>query len=185
MDPSDDFTSAELGLQWGFWREYDAARFSTGNGLLTLLAHGTSPADSSVLTTPVGGHSYTVEIDAEVDSGCECGLLLFYDPQHTTGILIGPEGLGVRLANGYVPSRQQKGATRATLRVVNDNQEVDFYFRLPGKSWQRMSESAEIAGMHHNVLGGFLDVRPAVYASGSGRATFRSFRYLAEAMPPR
>jgi len=185
MDPSDDFTSAELGLQWGFWREYDPARFTTGNGSLTLTARGASPADSSVLTTPVGGHSYAVEIDAEVDSGCECGLLLFYDPQHTTGILLGPEGLGVRLSNGYIPTRQQKGATRATLRVVNDNQEVDFYFRLPGKAWQRMPESAEIAGMHHNVLGGFLDVRPAIYASGSGKATFRSFRYWPDARVPK
>src|ERR1019366_6833953 len=104
LDPSDDFTGPELGLQWGFWREYDAARF-------------------------------TVEIDVEIDPGCECGMMLFYDPQHATGILLGPEGVGVRLANGYVPSRLQKGATRAILRVVNDRQEVDFYFRLPDKGW--------------------------------------------------
>lgn len=31
--------------------------------------------------------------------------------------------------------------------------------------------------MQHNELSGFLDVRPAVYASGSGKATLRSFRY--------
>jgi xylan 1,4-beta-xylosidase len=184
MDPSDDFTSKELGPQWGFWREYDSARFTTGSGSLTLVAHGTSPADSSVLTTPVGGHSYTIEIDAEVETGCECGLLLFYDQLHLTGILLGPDGLGVRLGTGYIPSRQQKGATRATLRVVNDNQEVDFYFRLPGKPWQRTQESGEISGMHHNVLGGFLDVRPAVYASSSGKATFRSFRYWPGARVP-
>ena len=105
-----------------------------GNGALTLAARGKSLADSSALTTAVGGHSYTVEIDVEIEPGCECGMMLFYDPQHATGILLGPEGVGVRLANGYVPSRQQKGATRATLRVVNDRQEVDFYFRLPGKA---------------------------------------------------
>jgi len=51
----------------------------------------------------------------------------------------------VRIANGYVPSRQQKGATRATLRIVNDNQEVDFYFRLPGQSWQKTRESLKSA----------------------------------------
>ena len=67
----------------------------------------------------------------------------------------------MRLANGYVPSRQQKGATLATLRVVKDRQEVDYYFRVPGKAWQRTQESAEILGIQHNVLGGFLDVRPA------------------------
>jgi xylan 1,4-beta-xylosidase len=152
--------------------------------VLNLKARGSSLADSSALTTPVGGHSYTVEIDAEIAPGCSTGLLLFYDPQHATGILLDGDGIGVRMANGYVPSRQQKGATRATLRIVNDNQEVDFYFRLPGQSWQRTRESAEVSGMHHNVLGGFLDLRPAVFAAGSGSASFRNFRYWPEAKVP-
>ncbi len=176
-DPSDDFTSVELGLQWGFWREYDPSRFTTGNGSLTLAARGKSLADTSVLTTAVGGHSYTIEIEVEVEGGCESGLLLFYNPDHATGISLGDEGVGVRLANGYIPSRHEKGATRVALRVVNDRQEVDFYFRVPGKPWQRTQESAEISGMHHNVIGGFLDVRPAIYACGSGKATLRNFRY--------
>ena len=184
LDPSDDFTSKELGLQWGFWHEFDPTRFTTGNGALTLDARGKSLADTSALTTPVGGHSYTVEIDIEADPGCETGLLLFYNPDHATGILLGPEGIGVRIANSYVPSWRQKGAARATLRIVNDRQEIDFYYRLPGQPWQKTPESAEIEGMQHNVLGGFLDVRPAVYAVGSGKAIFRNFRYWPEARVP-
>jgi xylan 1,4-beta-xylosidase len=152
--------------------------------VLTLNAFGSSLPDSFPLTTPVGGHSYTVEIDTEIAPGCSTGLLLFYDPQHATGILLDGEGIGVRLASGYVPSRQQKGATRATLRIVNDNQEVDFYFRLPGQSWQKTRESAEVSGMHHNVLGGFLDLRPAVFAAGSGSASFRNFGYWPETKVP-
>ena len=80
-DPSDDFTTPELGLQWGFWHEFDPARFTTGNGALTLAARGKSLADTSALTTPVGGHSYTVEIDVEVDARLRSGLMLFYDPR--------------------------------------------------------------------------------------------------------
>ena len=98
--------------------------------------------------------------------------------------MLSPEGIGVRLANGYVPSRQGKGATRATFRVVNDRQEIDFYYRLPGQPWRKTQESAEISGMQHNVLGGFLDVRPAVYACGSGAATLRGFRYWPKAQAP-
>ena len=128
---------AEIGLQWGFWREYDPSKITVGNGVLTLAARGTSLADTSVLTTAVGGHSYTVEIDVEVEAGCDLGLLLFYNSEHATGIFWDDKGLGVRITNGYVPSRQQKGATRATLRVVNDRQEIDFYFRVPGRPWQR------------------------------------------------
>jgi xylan 1,4-beta-xylosidase len=110
--------------------------------------------------------------------------MLFYDPQHATGILLSPEGIGVRLANGYIPSRQEKGATRATFRVVNDRQEIDFYYRLPGRPWRKTQESAEMSGMQHNVLGGFLDVRPALYACRTGAATFRGFRYWPKAQAP-
>jgi xylan 1,4-beta-xylosidase len=177
LDPSDDFSTPELGLQWGFWHEFDRARFSTGNGALTLEAQGKSLANTSALTTPVGAHSYTVEVDCEISPGCSSGLLLFYNPQHAAGILLDAEGIGVRLANNYVPSRAHQGATRATLRIVNDRQEIDFYYKLPGQAWQKTQESAEISGMDHNVLGGFLDVRPAVFACGEGQATFRGFRY--------
>jgi len=184
VDPSDDFTNPGLGLQWGFWHEYDPTRFTTGNGALSLAARGKSFEDSSALTTPVGGHSYTVEVDVEVEPGCEAGLLLFYNPQHATGIRLNPAGISVRLANGSVHTYMEKGATRATLRIVNDRQEVDFYFRVPGKSWRRTEESAEISGMQHNVLNGFLDVRPALYACGSGKATLRNFRYWPETKVP-
>lgn len=183
-DPSDDFTTPELGLQWAFWHEFDPTRFKTGSGALVLDARGRSLADSPVLATPVGGHSYTVEIDAEVDPDCTAGLVLFYNPQHGTGIQVSPDGIFTRSTTGSVHSRQEKGATRATLRIVNDRQEVDYYYRLPGKAWVKTEDSAEFSGMNHNVLGGFLDVRPAIYASGSGKATFRSFRYWPEVKVP-
>jgi len=183
-DPSDDFTAPELGLQWGFWREYDPTRFTTGNGALTLQARGSSLADSSALTTAVGGHSYTVEIDIEVSPGCEAGLMLFYDPNHVAGILITPGGIEIKIPNGSVKNRTEKSATRTTFRVVNDRQEVDFYYRLPGRAWQKTESSAEVSGLHHNVLGGFLDLRPAVYACGHGLAAFRGFRYWPEVNAP-
>jgi beta-xylosidase len=179
LDPSDDFNTPDLGLQWAFWHEFDTTRFTTGQGALTLRAESKSLADTSVLTTPVGGHSYTVEVDIEVEPRCESGLLLFYDPSHMVGILLTSEGICARLATDSIHSHVEKGATRATLRIVNDRQEIDFYYRLPGQPWRRTQESAEISGMDHNVLGGFLDVRPAVYAVGQGKATFRAFRYWA------
>lgn len=184
FDPSDDFTAAELGLQWAFWREYDRTRFTTGNGALVLQARGSSVADSPALTTPVGGHAYSVEMDIEVTPECEAGLMLFYNPEHFTGIHVGPDGIRLKIANGSMRDCGVKSATRATLRIVNDRQEVDFYFRLPGQAWKRAEASAEISGMHHNVLGGFLDVRPAVYACGQGQATLRSFRYWPEVKVP-
>jgi beta-xylosidase len=183
-DPSDDFTSAELGLQWAFWREFDRNRFSTGKGVLSLQARGNSLADSGALTTAVGGHSYSVEVEVESEPGAETGLVLFYDPQHATGLVLDENGVAVRMANGYHERRELKGVTRATLRIVNDRQELDFYYRLEGEGWRKAAASAEISGMHHNVLGGFLDVRPALYVCGKGEARFKNFRYWPEVKAP-
>ena len=177
LDPSDTFDAPELGLQWGFWHEYDPKRFDTGKGLLRLAARGKYLLDTSVLATAVGGHSYTIEVDVEIEPECEAGLLLFYNPDHATGITLSPDGIKVRVANGLTFSKGSKAIPRATLRIVNDDQELDFYYRLPGQPWQRAQESAEISGMHHNVLGGFLDVRPALCAWGAGNGFFRNFRY--------
>jgi len=159
-------------------------RVKTGNGALTLEARGKTLEETSALTTPVGGHSYTVEVDVEMAQGCEAGLLLFYNSEHAPGILLSPQGISARLATGSTHSYKEKGATRATLRIVNDRQEIDFYYKLPGKPWSRTEESAEISGMDHNVLGGFLDVRPALCAFGGGKATFRAFKYWPEVKAP-
>ena len=171
----EDFTASELGLQWQFWRDFDRTRFQTGDGRLVMSARGTSIGNSSPLTYITGDHSYSFEVDIECEPGCEAGVLLFYDQEHFRGIRIGPEGIGVTLA-GWTQETGVK-ASRATLRIVNDRQEVDFYYRLPGGEWKRTQESAEVSSVNHNVLGGFLSLRPALYTCGSGRATFRSFRH--------
>ncbi|NYF77821.1 family 43 glycosylhydrolase [Granulicella arctica] len=176
-DPSDQFDTPELGLQWGFWHEYDSSRFETGKNFLRLAARGKSLNDTSVLTNPVGGHSYTIEVDVEVESGCEAGLLLFYNPEHAVGITLTSTGVNVRVANGYTFNHPDLKSSRATLRIVNDRQEIDFYYRTDQQPWRRIEESAEISGMHQNVLGGFLDVRPALCAWGANNAIFRNFRY--------
>ncbi len=175
-DLSDEFTSPELNLRWQFWRDFDKARFQTGEGKLVLAAKGGSLAETSPLTTITGDHAYSIEVDVETEPGCEAGLLLFYNSEHSCGVRLGPEGIGVRLATGYNPETGVK-TSKATLRIVNDRQVVDFYYRLPNGDWKRTQESAEVASVNHNVLGGFLDLRPALYACGSGHATFRSFRY--------
>lgn len=172
---SDEFTLPELGLNWQFWRDFERSRFKTGDGCLVLAARGRSFADSSPLTYVTGDHSYSLEVEIECEQGCEAGILLFYNPEHACGIRIGPEGIGVNLSGWNVESGVK--ASRATLRIVNDHQEVDFYYRLPGGEWKRTQESAEVSSVSHNVLGGFLSLRPALYACGSGRATFRLFRH--------
>ena len=56
--------------------------------------------------------------------------------------------------------------------------------RRTNQEWQRVPESAEISRMHHNVLDGFLDVRPALSTWGTGNAIFRGSTYPRTAVRP-
>lgn len=171
----DDFTSDTLGLEWQFWKGYDPARFKTGDGQLLLKGQGSSLRDSPVMTVCATDHSYVVEVEVEVFDDCEAGLLLFYDEGHFLGLRIGPQGLGLQH-----PGDLKKAVKRATLRIANIEQEVDFYYKLPGEQWTKAIRSEEVSSYEHNILGGYHDLRPALFALGDGHAIFRSFLFLKE-----
>jgi xylan 1,4-beta-xylosidase len=37
----------------------------------------------------------------------------------------------------------------------------------------------EVSGYHHNVAGGFLSLRPTLFATGAGEVRFKNFKYRA------
>jgi hypothetical protein len=55
------------------------------------------------------------------------------------------------------------------LRVRNDRHIVSFFTSGDdGRTWQRFDRGMEVSGYHHNVRGGFLMLRPGLYAAGRG-----------------
>ena len=48
-----------------------------------------------------------------------------------------------------------------------------------GRTWHRFDRGMEVSGYHHNVRGGFLSLKPGLYAAGSGEARFRNLRFTA------
>lgn len=48
-----------------------------------------------------------------------------------------------------------------------------------GKTWQRFDRGMAVSGYHHNVRGGFLMLRPDLYAAGPGEGKIRNFRFTA------
>jgi len=173
----DDFNRPELSLEWQFWKGYDPDRYAVGHGRLVLKGVGSSLNDSPVLTCCATDHSYTVEVDVEV--GCKAGLLLFYNAQHSVGLWLGPQGLGSQQA-----ANLNKRGSRATLRLVNAEQEIEFYYWPEGHPWAKNPDSVDASCYEANILKGFLDLRPALFATGPGHATFRSFRYQRGAHAP-
>ena len=179
-EPTSGFPGKTLDLQWQFWRGYNPGRIHLDAGALTLAAHGDSIATTSVMTRAAMHRSYTVEVDVEIAAGCEAGLLLFYDSNHVCGL---------RLTSDLHPKGVSRTtvvhATRASLRIVNEDQVVDFYYRVPDAAsagtWTHVRASLDVATFQQNALGGFLDLRPALYSCGSGSATFRDWRYVPQA----
>lgn len=125
-------------------------------------------------------HHYEGEVDLELEGQAEGGLVLFYDPAHASGLDIDSCGIGLRQVFANSAKQDQHQATRrATLKLTNDNEEVEAWYRLPGKDWVRVDRAWDVSGINHNALNQFLSLRPAFYACGNGRAVYRGFRYRA------
>ena len=63
-------------------------------------------------------------------------------------------------------------ATRGSANVAS------FYLSHDGANWKRIV-SFDVSGYHHNMGNGFISLRPALFASGTGRASFGALRYQA------
>jgi beta-xylosidase len=174
------FSGQSLDLQWQFWKGYDASRARLVDGTLVLAADADSIQTTSPLTRAAKDRTYTVEVEVDIAPGCEAGLLLFYNSKNCCGL---------RLTSGTHVKPQSRtilvSGERATLRIVNNDQEVDFFYRTEGTgNWVHARGTLDVTCDQQNALGGFLDLRPALYACGTGSATFRNWKYVPKALEP-
>ena len=65
-----------------------------------------------------------------------------------------------------------------SMRVVNQENVASFYIRSGSEPW-RMVVSYKVAGYNHNMADGFMSFRPAIFATGMGRARFSQLAYKA------
>ncbi len=178
---SDDFSVNRLGLPWAFQNPgpEEAARLTWRSDGLVLKARGSSPKDSPPLGFPASDTAYRIEAEIEIDEGVRAGLLLFYDRQLYCGLSF--DGATFQ-AHQYGQDRgrtAQAFGRRLHLRLTNERHIVTFHHSVDGKVWTKFDRQMEVSGYHHNVRGGFLALRPALFASGQGEARFRRFRYQA------
>ena len=63
------------------------------------------------------------------------------------------------------------------IRLVNIDNVLTLHHSRDGKSWQQHPWQMEVSGFHHNVFGGFLSLRPALFCAGKGELRARNFVY--------
>ncbi|WP_248927028.1 family 43 glycosylhydrolase [Paenibacillus hamazuiensis] len=177
---SDDFRSNRLGLQWSFWKEHERSRYAAGDGVLRLKAKGSSPADANPLLCAPPDPAYEAQVEVSFGTEGAAGLVLFYNEKTFSGIAVSAGEL-IRFRRGQagaqIPFDGAKGCIHLKLR--NDRHTVTLYYSENGELWTRFPSAIDVSAYHHNAFGEFLSLRLGLYASGSGEAEFRDFRYTA------
>lgn len=182
MALSDDFSTDKYGMQWNFFDpgKDEGKRIKRANGVLELTATGEAPSTSSPLIFINGDQAYEIECEIEIDPGVRAGLILFYDRKLYCGLGFDPKNFvthqyGIERGRPANPHGQ-----RMIMRLRNNRHIVSFHTSGDGgKTWKRFDRGMEVSGYHHNVRGGFMMLKPGLYAAGKGSARFRNFKYRA------
>lgn len=179
---SDDFSANKFGSQWRFHNpgvaETDRVRYE--NGTLVVRGKGTSPADCSPIAFSAGDRAYEISVTLEELSGSPGGMLLFYNERAYYGFAFdGHRMLTYAYGQQHDWLTSEVASARVHVKITNDHHIVTMRYSVDGKNWLKHPWQFEVSGVHQNVLGGFLSLRPALLASGTGEVRFRDFRYRA------
>ena len=180
---SDDFTTDKFGVQWSFQAPGtdEMKRVRREAGAITIAGKGSSPRDCSPLAFIVGDLGYEVTATFDILPQGEGGLLLFYNDRAFVGV-----GFTAEEMRTFIYSDEQTWMRTAmkspsvTIRVRNDRNIVTWsYSHDGGANWTQHPWQMEVSGLHHNVFGGFLSLKPAIYSAGEGSIRLRDVGYRA------
>ncbi|MBW4360681.1 family 43 glycosylhydrolase [Flavobacterium taihuense] len=174
---SDDFSGSTLKPQWKFFQGVENSRFKLANNSLTINGKGNGVGDSSPLVFVPSGHSYTADVEMEIEGNAVGGLVLFYNGSYYSGILADQENILSNLRGWQFETEKKVHKRHVYLLLKNINNNVDMFYSLDGKQWLKTENSAEVSSYNHNALSGFLGLRIALCSIGKGSVTFKNFNY--------
>lgn len=172
---SDAFSGDKLGLQWKFFGEYDTTRFHFVDQSLVIKGKGNSVGNCSPLLCVPSGHSYTAEVEMEVEGNAIGGLVMFYNKITYSGILADSENILTNLRGWQFPSEKKVLKKHVFLRLKNIENTVDMFYSTDGVNWNKIETSIEVSSLNHNVFGDFLSLRVGLCAMGEGSVKFKNF----------
>jgi xylan 1,4-beta-xylosidase len=173
---SDDFSNG-IGLQWQFAKLYQPERLELKGGKLNFTAQGDSFVNSSPLLVNASDRRYEVIVEYTIEKDVTAGLTLFYNELANVRISVDSANFTVFIQKSSKIREKNNLGNHGFLRILNDENEVSFYFSEDGKNWSRIERSLDATGYSHNVFGEFLSLRAGVFAFGKGTATFDNFIY--------
>lgn len=176
---NDNFEGNALNPHWKFFGEYDTSRFKLANHGIVIQAKGKSVAESSPLLCIPSDHSYTAQVELEIEGDAIGGLVLFYSPKIYSGILADNKNILANLRGWQFPTEKNVINNHVYLKLKNINNTVDMYYSTNGSDWTKIENSVEVSAYHHNVLSDFLSLRIGLVSMGKGKVKFKNFNYEA------
>lgn len=177
-DISDDFSASALGWQWTAWKENANEVTSLNNGALSIPAKGTTPQDGRLLLVTATDNSYVVEATVgSNDNNVSTGLILFYKEDAFAGVTCNKSGITVYKSSNEKKEFPNKAGKTTHLRLENRLGKLSVLVSSDGKQWKAIAADIDITGLHHNKLGDFLALRPALCSMGKGQAKVYNFSY--------
>lgn len=178
-DISDDFAAPTLGWQWTAWKENVNMVAKQSNGTLSIPAKGTSPADGRLLLVTATDNSYAVEATlSSDDKNVSSGILLFYNEKAFAGILCSKKIITIYKSATVMEEYPNTCGKVSHLRLENSEGQFSVFTSRDGSKWTPLVTGIDITGLHHNNLGDFIALRPALCSIGKGKAKFLDFRYV-------
>jgi beta-xylosidase len=176
-DLSDDFSKDKIGLQWQSFRHFPVESTSLINGQLQWEAKGNSFEDSPPLLVNAGDRKYEVQVEYTIDDDVTAGLTLFYNEQGNMRVEVSASQFAVYNQKSRKISVKNEIGKHGYLKILNDENEISFYYSSDGKTWKKVERSIDATGFNHNVFGGFMSLRAGIFVFGKGKAAFDNFRY--------
>jgi beta-xylosidase len=174
---SDNFSAGTLGLQWQFLKDYEPERVSLKNGKLFLESGGKKFAQSSPLLVNSADKKYEVTVEYNLGDNATGGLCLYYNAQAHMRIQVDENRFVVYIQDNAKIKEPNRLGREGHLRILNDLNEVSFYFSEEGENWERVERSLDATGYNHNVFGEFLSLRAGVFAFGESYVAYDNFKY--------
>jgi beta-xylosidase len=172
----DDFSTSRIGTQWQFFKENHSDRCRFENKTLSINATGSKPSDCN-LTFASGDKAYEMEVEVDVEDGSKAGLLLFYNESKYCGISFSHGSIWQEVNGQNVKMADSESESNIHLKIKNNHHSVSMYFSHDGQDWKKLERSLEVSQYNHNAYGGFLSLRPGIFATGEGMVQFKRFNY--------
>ena len=174
---SDDFSGKKLGLQWQSFKQYPSERINLLNGKLEFKAKGNAFENSPPLLVNAADRKYEVQVEYTIEDSTTAGLTLFYNEQGNMRVTVDKNQFTVYNQKSRKISIKNEIGDHGYLRILNDENEVSFYYSDNGKEWNRVERTIDATGFNHNVFGGFMSLRAGIFAFGEGKVVFDNFVY--------